>query len=540
MNSKNLPQVTIYTDGACVPNPGPGGWSVILVFKNQTGDIIQKEYSGGEPSTTSIRMEMQAAINALRYLKQSCSVTLFSDSRYLVKGVNDWLSSWKARGWVLSNGSELKNADLWKELDSLLQNHQIEWCWIRGHADNPMNQKADALARSQIAYPKLPSADDSGYHLFIRATCHKGIGGWGAVLRSNEKTLIFSGVEENTTPNKIEIHGVIEGLLQVPRNARVYIYTNNNYLYAAMVSDILRWKKQGWQTNQGVGIKNRDLWEQLLNIQEEKTVSWHLLKGHDIPEESNKAKDIAKKELAGKLINADPSEKAFMQNPSDELSKKLLQWGNEIKAIAVTGLSFCAEVQDESRYHDELRYKEFYRIASEILASINGDLLFDPKIAEEVNHLLISELHNGVAGYVTPKVSVAAAIFNDNGQILLVKPKNDDEWCLPGGWAEECLTPAENAQREVLEETNLKVSAKTLLGVFDSRYHPFRTTVATYTLLFYCILLDGDLKPLSVELDESEFFSEINLPPLIIGSKRQVEIAFDYRKSKYFISYFDN
>jgi ribonuclease HI len=139
--------VTIYTDGACKGNPGPGGWGVLL----RSGQV-EKELWGGDPETTNNRMEMQAVVEALTALKRPCRVTLYLDSEYVRKGITEWLPGWKARGWRTASRQPVKNADLWQRLDTLVQTsgHQIDWRWVRGHAGDPGNERADALANRGV------------------------------------------------------------------------------------------------------------------------------------------------------------------------------------------------------------------------------------------------------------------------------------------------------------------------------------------------------------------------------------------------------
>lgn len=139
-----LTQVTIYTDGACDPNPGPGGWAALLRSRGQ-----EKELSGSEPATTNNRMELTAAIRALEALNQPCQVDFYTDSEYLKRGITEWMPNWRARNWRRKGGA-LANVDLWKALDSAIQPHQINWHWVRGHAGNPDNQRVDGLARQAI------------------------------------------------------------------------------------------------------------------------------------------------------------------------------------------------------------------------------------------------------------------------------------------------------------------------------------------------------------------------------------------------------
>jgi ribonuclease HI len=139
-----LSQVVIYTDGACKGNPGPGGWGVLLV----SADGTEKEMFGGERETTNNRMEMMAVIEALSILKRPCAVTLHLDSQYVLKGITEWLSGWKAKGWKTAAKQPVKNVDLWQRLDALVSTagHTIDWRWVKGHAGHPGNERADGLA----------------------------------------------------------------------------------------------------------------------------------------------------------------------------------------------------------------------------------------------------------------------------------------------------------------------------------------------------------------------------------------------------------
>ncbi len=135
--------VVVYTDGACKGNPGPGGWGVLL----QSGGAT-KELFGGELSTTNNRMEMMAVIQALTALKRPCQITLYLDSEYVRKGITEWIHGWKARAWRTAAKAPVKNVDLWQQLDALVSQsgHRIDWRWVRGHAGDPGNERADALA----------------------------------------------------------------------------------------------------------------------------------------------------------------------------------------------------------------------------------------------------------------------------------------------------------------------------------------------------------------------------------------------------------
>jgi ribonuclease HI len=138
-------EVSIWTDGACSGNPGPGGWGAILCFEGR-----EKELFGGEAATTSNRMELTAAIEALEALKRPCVVHLHTDSNYLRGGITAWIANWKRNGWRTADKKPVKNAELWQRLDAAAARHEIDWRWVKGHSDDVMNERADALARKGI------------------------------------------------------------------------------------------------------------------------------------------------------------------------------------------------------------------------------------------------------------------------------------------------------------------------------------------------------------------------------------------------------
>ncbi len=133
--------VVIYTDGACKGNPGPGGWGAVLSCRG-----TERELFGGESNTTNNRMELTAVIRALESLKWRCAVSVYTDSQYVKKGIENWVHAWKNNGWKTADRKPVKNADLWRELDRLAREHDVEWHWVRGHAETPGNNRADALA----------------------------------------------------------------------------------------------------------------------------------------------------------------------------------------------------------------------------------------------------------------------------------------------------------------------------------------------------------------------------------------------------------
>ncbi len=142
----NPQTVYIYTDGACKGNPGVGGWGALLRYGQH-----EKELLGGAAETTNNRMELTAVIEALRALKRSSRVQICTDSQYVKNGMESWIEGWKKNGWQTASKQPVKNADLWRELDTLVQQHQVTWTWVKGHAGHPENERADALANQGVA-----------------------------------------------------------------------------------------------------------------------------------------------------------------------------------------------------------------------------------------------------------------------------------------------------------------------------------------------------------------------------------------------------
>ena len=158
MNNKS-DYIEIYADGACKGNPGPGGWGAWLAF-----DGHEKELCGGELLTTNNRMELTAVIRALEALKRPSKVKIYTDSVYVQKGITEWIHGWKTRGWRTSDKKPVKNEELWRELDSLSQQHKIEWIWVKGHAGDIGNERADALANQGVAQILNPALSNTVFN----------------------------------------------------------------------------------------------------------------------------------------------------------------------------------------------------------------------------------------------------------------------------------------------------------------------------------------------------------------------------------------
>jgi ribonuclease HI len=285
------PEVLIYTDGACDPNPGPGGWAAILRYGRH-----EKILSGGHPQTTNNRMELQAALAALRALKVPSHVTLYTDSEYLRQGITEWLPVWQARGWRTSARQPVQNRDLWEALVKETTRHAVDWQWVKGHAGDPLNERVDRLARDAIPRPReTPQTLPAGaVQLFTRASClgTPGPGGWAVVIEREGERSSLTGSDSETTVNAMELEAAIRGLTALPSPSNVLLYTVSQYVYSGITRWVENWQARGWLTRGGEPVANREKWEALLQAAGQHQVDWRLLTG-DRPPQTQEAAQLA-------------------------------------------------------------------------------------------------------------------------------------------------------------------------------------------------------------------------------------------------------
>ena len=233
-------------------------------------------------------MELTAAMRALEALKRPCRVRLYTDSQYLRKGITQWLPGWIARGWRRKDG-ELQNEDLWRRLAELIQVHDIRWDWIKGHAGNKYNERADQLATLEIrkqrggsAAPAPRPATDAG--VFLRVSCSGRKGGWAALVRHAGEEKLLSDRATSMTPNQLDLQGAIAALESLPSGISVAVHTGSDYLRNGATRWIEGWKRRGWKTQEGQPVSNRDLWERLEKAMVARRVVWPDIKGQEVPE----------------------------------------------------------------------------------------------------------------------------------------------------------------------------------------------------------------------------------------------------------------
>ncbi len=266
-------KVTIYSDGGADPNPGYGGWGAVLIYGKHT-----KELKGSAKDTTNNRMELSAAIGALKALKRPCEVEFFTDSQYLRRGILENLEKWVANDFK-RKGETIPNKDLWKKLHTLIEPHTIEWNWVKGHSGNHYNEIVDKLAtaaRQEITPTVGLKADQPT--LFARGS-YKGktkSGGWAYILKlPNGETIQNSGNASETTSNRMHIEAVMFGLADLPKGVdSVQVVTVSDYVFMGATEWIKGWKKKCWKKKGGETVSNSDLWQQLDTLSSKLQIVW--------------------------------------------------------------------------------------------------------------------------------------------------------------------------------------------------------------------------------------------------------------------------
>lgn len=303
MNDRPSPQVEVYTDGGCDPNPGPGGWGVILRFGDREWVL-----SGNDPDTTNNRMELQAATAALATLKETlgrCHVELYTDSEYVRRGITEWIDGWERNGWRTADKRPVRNQDLWQRLQQLAQEHNVNWHWLKGHGGHPLNERADRLAaearralhRGSTALQAQQPRDDGrpAVEICVKASCRgaQGPGGWAAMLRLGDRVKSISGGESETTANAMLIRAATEGLRALTRPCRVLLYSDADYLIKGATEWIKRWQARNWRTRDGKPVANRAEWEALLEIAKLHQITWLSVRGDLAPDDLARAEALA-------------------------------------------------------------------------------------------------------------------------------------------------------------------------------------------------------------------------------------------------------
>ena len=312
-----LLSVQIYTDGGCDPNPGPGGWGAVLICGSHT-----KEVSGSAPATTNNRMELTAAISALRLLMRRCDVEVYTDSQYVRTGMTEWLPEWQENDWRRANGKPVRNEDLWRELSLEVQRHRVKWRWIRGHQGHPFNERADELAtkarlrglaqdtgnRAWMRDGDRPSSGEALPVVEIHARgCALGVpgpGGYAAVVsRGSGKIDVVSGAWPLATNNAMELWAVVAGLQAIDRPSAVTVHTTSKYVLGGATRWLVDWERSGFCTRDGRPVKNKEIWLELAHVMGDHCVTWRFAPRGKRDSLSRRAARVARGEAEGMKRN---------------------------------------------------------------------------------------------------------------------------------------------------------------------------------------------------------------------------------------------
>lgn len=286
-----VPLLTIYTDGSCSPNPGPGGWGAVIIPEKGK----KRELSGRVADTTNNRMELQAPLEALRSLPASCRVAIYTDSTYVQKGITSWIDGWRRRGWLTLDKEPVKNRDLWEALDLELKRYQVEWFWVKGHIGHPDNERADVLAVAARGRVALPLMDETAIHIFMGITWKQKtkVGSWSAVLRYRQHMKVIGGVVQDSSANRIHISSASCALTSIKRRLPIRLYTTSGYLKDGASGWLKSWAANGWLTRAGTDVSNRDEWQKLSGILDEQSVAFFVIDKEMPPCHSQEAKVLA-------------------------------------------------------------------------------------------------------------------------------------------------------------------------------------------------------------------------------------------------------
>lgn len=264
----SLSQVTMYSDGACSPNPGRGGWGVVFFGQG----MAYRELSGCDRDTTNNRMELTAALRGLQELKEPHQITLITDSTYVKNGITSWIYGWKRRGWLTADKQPVKNRDLWEALDLEILRHQVTWKWVKGHALDQWNERADALAvAARKGLPlensglPVPGPQENQIAIFSGITYapSRRKGSWAVILSYQQYIKVLGGAAEGGSANQFHLMAAIAGLSALKRELPVTLYTTSGYLRDGLHRWLVGWQQRGWTTREGKSVSNLELWQQL-------------------------------------------------------------------------------------------------------------------------------------------------------------------------------------------------------------------------------------------------------------------------------------
>ena len=293
MRSSNQPEskykVVLYTDGSCAPtNPGPGGWAYLPVINGEPDELVR----GSEAHSTNNRMELTAALEALKSREDGDTVELFTDSQYVKNGITGWIDTWRRKNWTRGRGKPVLNKDLWVELHAQNSRLRVEWNWVKAHAGNTFNEMVDEAARAAAIAAGDPgeeatSAAHDGRTLtsdipltegYFIAAVNNGErrAAWAIVREFDGSTDIENGVEEGTSVNRALLTGVVVLMRSLDPNAPTRVTTDSEYLFKGITQWLDGWRNRGWRKSDSKPVANKDLWIEIEALRNRAPIEWQL------------------------------------------------------------------------------------------------------------------------------------------------------------------------------------------------------------------------------------------------------------------------
>ena len=294
-------KIKIWTGGVCAGSSGPGGWAAIVL--TDKGKSILK---GGELETTKNRMDLLAPIRALEGLAPGRKISVYSDSQYLTRGMNEWVKSWQQNGWATRKRVSVKNKELWQQLVSFTAQQEIAWEWLQGRTRRMENEEVLNFARQEMEAHRL-LADTRMIDIWVGGVCRdkSGPGGWAALINQDEKEKILKDGAQNTTHDRLLLLGLIRALESLTPSKTLTIRVDSEYIYEGITRWISYWQQNGWLSEENEPIKDEELWQRLAVLGGRHRVQWQLMEEKSVRREKMEKIALMEMEESRRLADGD-------------------------------------------------------------------------------------------------------------------------------------------------------------------------------------------------------------------------------------------
>lgn len=287
--AESTEKVVLYTDGSCAPtNPGPGGWAYLPVVNGEPDELVQ----GSEARSTNNRMELTAALEALKSREIGETVQLFTDSEYLRLGITQWMDAWIRNGWTRSKGQPVLNQDLWTELHAQNNRIQVQWHWVKAHAGHVFNELVDRAARDAAISAAglvdvssktgdgrtkiVPEVPPSAAYAITAVNAGDRRSSWAFVCESEGREVSASEVEEGSSVNRALLVGTVALMRSLKSSVTVRVTTDSEYLFNGVTRWLHAWRRRGWRKSDSKPVANQDLWIEIDSLLSQVDIEWHL------------------------------------------------------------------------------------------------------------------------------------------------------------------------------------------------------------------------------------------------------------------------